>query len=189
MTNIAILASGSGTNAEAIMKHFSASETIHVALVASNNPGAYVLDRAAHFGVPTTTFTREDMRNPDGDFARALDNIDFVVLAGFLWLIPPYITSRFAGRIVNIHPALLPKYGGRGMYGDNVHRAVIAAGEAESGITIHFVNEHYDSGDIIHQARCEVRPDDTPETLAARIHALEHRDFPRIIEQTILKTQ
>lgn len=189
MTNIAILASGSGTNAEAIMKHFSASETIHVALVASNNPGAYVLERAALFGVPTIAFTREDMRNPDGDFARALDSIDFVVLAGFLWLIPSYITSRFVGRIVNIHPALLPKYGGRGMYGDNVHRAVIAAAESESGITIHFVNEHYDSGDIIHQARCEVRPDDTPETLAARIHTLEHRDFPCIIEQTILKAQ
>lgn len=187
MTNIAILASGSGSNAEQIMSYFEGSESISVVLVATNNPKAYVCERASMFDIPSLCFTRDDFRDPQGEFARQLllYNVNIIVLAGFLWLVPSYLTTAYAGRIVNIHPALLPAYGGKGMYGDNVHRAVIDAGETQSGITIHHVNEHYDSGDIIHQATCEVEPGDTYETLARKIHELEHYHFPRVIEQVI----
>lgn len=187
MTNIAIFASGSGTNAEAIMNHFSDSSCGRVALLLSNRADAYALKRAERFGVPAAVFSREEFRDPDGKVAELLreHQIDFIVLAGFLWLVPHYLTDIYAGRIVNIHPALLPKFGGRGMYGGNVHRAVIDSGEAESGITIHMVNEKYDSGDILFQASVPVAADDTPDSLAAKIHVLEHRHFPMIIERTI----
>lgn len=187
MTNIAIFASGSGTNAEAIMDHFSDSSCGRVALLLSNRADAYALRRAERFGVPTAVFSREEFCDPDGKVAALLreHQIDFIVLAGFLWLVPHYLTDIYVGRIVNIHPALLPKFGGRGMYGDNVHRAVIDSGEAESGITIHLVNEKYDSGDILFQASVPVTTDDTPDSLAAKIHVLEHRHFPLIIERTI----
>lgn len=187
MTNIAIFASGSGTNAEAIMDHFSDSSCGRVALLLSNRADAYALKRAERFGVPAAVFSREEFCDPDGKVAALLreHQIDFIVLAGFLWLVPHYLTDIYAGRIVNIHPALLPKFGGRGMYGDNVHRAVIDSGEAESGITIHLVNEKYDSGDILFQASVPVATDDTPDSLAAKIHVLEHRHFPLIIERTI----
>lgn len=187
MTNIAIFASGSGTNAEAIMDHFSDSPCGRVALLLSNREDAYALKRAERFGVPTAVFSRDEFRDPAGKVAALLreNHIDFIVLAGFLWLVPSFLTANYAGRIVNIHPALLPKFGGKGMYGDNVHKAVLEAGEKESGITIHLVNEKYDSGDTLFQATVEVAPDDTPETLAAKIHVLEHKHFPMIIERTI----
>lgn len=187
MTNIAIFASGSGTNAEAIMNHFSDSSCGRVALLLSNRGDAYVLKRAERFGVPTAVFSRDEFRDPAGRVARLLreHRIDFIVLAGFLWLVPAFLTAGYAGRIVNIHPALLPKFGGKGMYGEHVHRAVIEAGEKESGITIHLVNERYDSGDTLFQATVPVAPDDTPESLAAKIHVLEHRHFPAVIERTI----
>ena len=187
MTNIAIFASGSGTNAEAIMEHFAASTTARVALLLSNRADAFALKRAERFGVPTAVFSREEFRDPEGAVARLLKehHIEFIVLAGFLWLVPDYLTARYAGRIVNIHPALLPKFGGKGMYGHHVHEAVLAAGETQSGITIHLVNERYDSGDILFQATVPVSPDDTPDSLAEKIHTLEHRHFPTVIEQTI----
>lgn len=187
MINIAIFASGSGTNAEAIMRHFEGSTRGRVALLLANREDAYALKRAERFGVPTAVFTRGEFVEPGGRVASLLQEhgIDFIVLAGFLWLVPHYLTDAYAGRIVNIHPALLPKFGGRGMYGDRVHRAVIEAGERESGITIHWVNERYDSGDTIFQATVAVDADDTADTLAAKIHVLEHRHFPEVIEQTI----
>ena len=187
MTNIAIFASGSGTNAEAIMEHFAPSTTARVALLLSNRADAFALKSAERFGVPTAVFSREEFRDPEGAVARLLKehHIEFIVLAGFLWLVPDYLTARYAGRIVNIHPALLPKFGGKGMYGHHVHEAVLAAGETQSGITIHLVNERYDSGDILFQATVPVSPDDTPDSLAEKIHTLEHRHFPTVIEQTI----
>lgn len=187
MTNIAIFASGSGTNAEAIMEHFAASTTARVALLLSNRADAFALKRAERFDVPTAVFSREEFRDPQGPVARLLTEhqIGFIVLAGFLWLVPNYLTANYAGRIVNIHPALLPKFGGKGMYGHHVHEAVLAAGETQSGITIHLVNERYDSGDILFQATVPVSPEDTPDSLAAKIHTLEHRHFPTVIEQTI----
>lgn len=189
MINIAIFASGSGTNAEAIMSHFSDSPSGRVALLLSNRKDAYALRRAERFGVPAAVFSREEFCDPAGKVAALLREyrIDFIVLAGFLWLVPTYLTDSYAGRIVNIHPALLPKFGGKGMYGEHVHEAVIAAGEKESGITIHLVNERYDSGDTLFQATVPVEADDTADTLAAKIHVLEHRHFPPVIEQVIQK--
>lgn len=169
------------------MDHFSDSSCGRVALLLSNRADAYALKRAERFGVPTAVFSREEFGDPAGRVAALLREyrIDFIVLAGFLWLVPRYLTDTYAGRIVNIHPALLPKFGGRGMYGAHVHEAVIAAGEKESGITIHLVNERYDSGDTLFQATVPVEADDTADTLAAKIHVLEHRHFPTIIERTI----
>jgi phosphoribosylglycinamide formyltransferase-1 len=186
MTRIAILASGSGSNAEKIMDYFSESSVARVALLMSDNPGAFALVRASNRGVPTAVFTRAEFAEgvaPLSELRRA--GVDYIVLAGFLRLIHTYIIKEYAGRIVNIHPALLPAYGGKGMYGSRVHEAVIAAGETESGITIHRVNEHYDEGATIAQFRCPVLPDDTPDTLAARIHELEHAHFSETIEQDI----
>ncbi len=185
MNNIAILASGSGSNAEAIMEHFKGSPVGRVVLLLSNNPQAYALDRAARFGVPALVFSRQEFADPGGPVMRALRQaqVDTVVLAGFLWLVPPHVVREWAGRIINIHPALLPKYGGKGMYGARVHEAVIAAGETESGITIHTIDEEYDKGVTLFQASVPVSPSDTPDTLAARIHELEHANFPQVIEE------
>lgn len=186
MRNIAIFASGSGTNAENIIKYFSNHNSARVALVLSNRREAFVLKRSAALDVKTFFFDRNDFYNSGAVLARLKDeDIDFVVLAGFLWLVPDDILSEYEGRIINIHPALLPSYGGRGMYGDRVHRAVIENGDKESGISIHYVNSRYDSGDIIFQARCKVDPDDTPESLAARVHTLEYTHFPRVIEELV----
>lgn len=188
MIKIAILASGSGTNAEKIINYFSSSFLASVALLISDNPDAYALVRARQRLIPTAVFTRAEFAEGTKPLAALRDaRIDYVVLAGFLRLIPANIIREYSGRIVNIHPALLPKYGGRGMYGDRVHRAVIEAGEKESGITIHNVNENYDEGAVIAQFRVEVSPDDTPETLAQKIHVLEHRHFPEVIEREIIK--
>lgn len=190
MRNIAIFASGSGTNAENIIKYFSNRNSAKVALVLSNKRDAYVLKRAAKLDIPSLFFDREQFYSLEtvSDHLKKF-NIDFIVLAGFLWLIPPGILAAFPKGVVNIHPALLPSYGGKGMYGERVHRSVILNGEKESGITIHYVNEIYDNGDIIFQAKCPVLPDDSPDSLAHRIHELEYKHFPVVIERLILDLQ
>ncbi|MDX9811655.1 MAG: phosphoribosylglycinamide formyltransferase [Bacteroidales bacterium] len=186
MRNIAVFASGSGTNAENIIKYFSTSNTARVTLVLSNRREAFVLKRAAALKVKTFFFDRNDFYNTGKVLERLKEaETSFIVLAGFLWLVPDDILSEYGNRIVNIHPALLPSYGGQGMFGDRVHRAVIENGEKESGISIHYVNSRYDSGDIIFQARCKVESDDTPESLAAKVHALEYAHFPRVIDELV----
>ena len=185
---IAIFASGSGTNAERIMTHFRDHDRAEVSIVLSNKPDAGVLERAAGFKVNTRVFDRDAFYNSNEitDLLKRLQ-INLIVLAGFLWLVPTDLIRAFPGRIINIHPALLPKYGGKGMYGRHVHEAVIASGDRESGISIHYVNEVYDEGRIILQEKCEVKPDDTPESLAQRIHQLEYRHYPLLIEKLLLK--
>jgi phosphoribosylglycinamide formyltransferase-1 len=169
------------------MEHFAESPVAQVVLLVSDNPDSFALERARRRGVAAKVFTRAEFATGEAPLAAlCAAGVDYLVLAGFLRLIPSNIIKAYSGRIVNIHPALLPAYGGKGMYGDRVHAAVIAAGERESGITIHRVNERYDEGAVIAQFRCEVTSDDTPETLAAKIHALEHRHFPEVIEQDIL---
>jgi len=182
LKRLAILASGSGSNAEKILEHFQNSEIAEVALVASNKADAFVLERAKKFDVPTFTFSRKEMDS--GVLLEKLqrENIDWVILAGFLLKIPVELTRGFPDRMVNIHPALLPKYGGKGMYGSFVHEAVKAAGEKETGITIHLVNENYDEGRIVFQASTPLTSDDTPDSIAEKVHALEHKHFPEVIE-------
>ena len=190
MKKIAIFASGSGSNAENIIQYFAQKPQFCVKSVFCNVPDAYVLERAKKYRIPSFVFSREEFRNPDKVFRQLQEQeIDFIVLAGFLWLMPSFITAAWPNKIVNIHPALLPAYGGKGMYGHHGHEAVIAAGEKESGITIHYVNDHYDQGAIIFQAKCPVLPTDTPDDLAARVHELEYRYFPQIIAETILKQE
>ena len=190
MKKIAIFASGSGSNAENIIQYFAQKPQFCVKSVFCNVPDAYVLERAKKYRIPSFVFNREEFRNPDKVFRQLQEQeIDFIVLAGFLWLMPSFITAAWPNKIVNIHPALLPAYGGKGMYGHHVHEAVIASGEKESGITIHYVNDHYDQGAIIFQAKCPVLPTDTPDDLAARVHELEYRYFPQIIAETILKQE
>ena len=190
MKKIAIFASGSGSNAENIIQYFAQKPQFCVKSVFCNVPDAYVLERAKKYRIPSFVFNREEFRNPDKVFRQLQEQeIDFIVLAGFLWLMPSFITAAWPNKIVNIHPALLPAYGGKGMYGHHVHEAVIADGEKESGITIHYVNDHYDQGAIIFQAKCPVLPTDTPDDLAARVHELEYRYFPQIIAETILKQE
>lgn len=188
MRNIAIFASGSGTNAENIVRYFSNNKSAQVSLILSNRREAYVLKRAATLNVRSVFFDRKDLYEKE-KVSRylAMYKIDFIVLAGFLWLIPENILSIYEKRIINIHPALLPKHGGKGMFGEKVHEAVLAKHEKESGITIHYVNRHYDKGTIIFQARCPVTPEDTPETLAARVHELEYKHFPVVIEELVSK--
>lgn len=190
MKNIAIFASGSGTNAQNLIEYFSNEKGAKVTLVLSNRPDAYVLKRAERLSVPSEIFDRDDFYNT-GRVFELLENslIDFIVLAGFLWLVPPNIIERYRGRIVNIHPALLPSYGGKGMYGRKVHEAVISNGESESGITIHLVNEVYDDGDIIFQAKCEIEPGDNPDTLARKIHLLEQMHFPEVVKGVLTSLQ
>lgn len=184
--SIAILASGDGTNAEAIMKYFACHPSISVSVVMSNRVDAGVLKRAEVNGIPHRVFDRSQF---DGSEVTAWLNevgVTHLVLAGFLWLIPPSLLKAFPDRIINIHPALLPKFGGRGMFGRKVHEAILKAGEKESGISIHMVNEKFDDGKILFQARCEVLPGDSAETLASRVRVLEHEHYPRIIERWIL---
>ena len=186
MKNIAIFASGSGSNAENLIRYFSAHPQGTVRLVLSNKAEAGAIERAARLGVESMVFDRDTFYNSEQVLARLRqERIDFVVLAGFLWLVPDYLIAAYPDRIVNIHPALLPKYGGKGMYGDRVHEAVIASGEKESGITIHYTNEHYDEGGIICQQKCPVLPGDTPEELAQRIHRLEYEYYPKVIEELV----
>jgi len=190
MSNIAIFASGSGTNAENIIRFFRPDATIHIRLLLSNKADAKALERAKKYGIATYVFDRQIFYNSD-QVLNILEEheITHIILAGFLWLVPGPLISRFPNAIVNIHPALLPKYGGKGMYGHKVHESVIANREKESGITIHYVNEHYDEGNIIFQARCPVYKNDTPDSLANRIHELEYEHFPRVIREVIQKEQ
>ena len=186
MKRIAIFASGSGTNAQKIIEYFSTSKEIFVDSLWSNNENAYALIRAEKLGIETFTFEQEEFYRSNEILDMLYDHrIDMIVLAGFLWLVPRNLTELFT--VVNIHPALLPKYGGKGMYGMNVHKAVLSSKDKESGITIHRVNQDYDKGDIIFQATCPILPGDTPETLAERIHVLEHQHYPRVIEEILLK--
>ncbi len=186
MKRIAIFASGSGTNAQKIIEYFAESKDIVVDSLWSNNENAYALIRAERLGVETFTFDKEELYYSNEILDRLNDRrIDMIVLAGFLWLLPQSLTELFI--VVNIHPALLPKFGGKGMYGLHVHKAVLAGKEKESGITIHYVNERYDSGDIIFQAKCPVYETDTPEELANRVHELEYQHYPRVIEEILLK--
>lgn len=186
MKNIAIFASGTGTNAKKIIEHFEDVEDITVRLIVSNKADAPVLGIARAHHIETllldrqtfyqTTRTLEQLRQTD---------IDFIVLAGFLWLMPSYLVKAFEGKMINIHPALLPKYGGKGMYGMKVHQAVAEAGEERTGITIHYVNEVYDEGEIIFQAACSLNPRDTPQEIARKVQRLEHRYFPAVVEKVI----
>jgi phosphoribosylglycinamide formyltransferase-1 len=188
MRNIAIFASGSGTNAENIIKYFSNRKSAQVSLILSNKREAYVLKRAATLNIRSVFFDRKELYLKEKVLRYLLMyKIDFIVLAGFLWLIPESILNFYENRIINIHPALLPKYGGKGMYGERVHETVIANHEKESGITIHYVNKDYDEGDIIFQIRCKIEPGETPATLAARVHVLEYEHYPRIIEELVAK--
>ncbi|HTD39661.1 MAG TPA: phosphoribosylglycinamide formyltransferase [Mucilaginibacter sp.] len=185
---IAIFASGSGSNAQKIMEHFKRNSEAEVVLILTNNPQAYVLQRADNFEIPSHIFTREEFYQSDG-IIKLLKNlqVDLIVLAGFLWLVPENLLKAFPNKIINLHPALLPKYGGKGMYGDHVHKAVLAAKEEESGITIHFVNEKFDEGEVLHQSRFKIEPGDTLEIIKFKGQQLEHQHFPRVIESLLRK--
>ncbi|MGN1375720.1 MAG: phosphoribosylglycinamide formyltransferase [Prevotella sp.] len=188
MTNIAIFVSGNGSNCENIIRHFNSVSTAKVTLVLSNHADAFALTRACNLGIKTETVSREDVKNPEV-MLPLLDsyNISFIVLAGFMQIIPDYIIKNYPNRIINIHPSLLPKYGGKGMYGRHVHEAVKAAGETETGITIHYVTEICDGGGIIAQFKTPVNPDDTAEDIESKVHQLEKLHFPSVIEKTIGK--
>jgi phosphoribosylglycinamide formyltransferase 1 len=185
---IAIFASGSGSNAQKIMEHFKRSAEAEVVLILTNNPQAYVLQRADNFEIPSHIFARKEFYETD-DVIRLLKNlqVDLIVLAGFLWLIPESMLKAFPNKIINLHPALLPKFGGKGMYGDNVHKAVLEAKEEESGITIHFAGEHFDEGEIIHQSRFKIEPGDNLEEIKFKGQQLEHHHFPRVVESLLKK--
>lgn len=186
MKKLAVFVSGSGTNMEHIARYFAGSNETRVGLVVCNKHGVGAIERAQRMGIPLHMITRDDLEQPSRIIRILRHNqIDFIVLAGFLWLLPEALIKEFSGRIVNIHPALLPAYGGKGMFGMRVHQAVVAAGEKFSGITIHYVDEQYDRGAIIFQAIIALRPDETPESLAERIHALEYEHYPRVIENLI----
>ncbi len=185
---IAIFASGSGSNAQKIMEHFKYADEAEVSLVLSNNPDAYVLQRADNFEIPSHIFDRHEFYQTDNvvDILKRLD-IDLVVLAGFLWLVPENLLKAYPNKIINIHPSLLPKHGGKGMYGDRVHKAVLAAGDEEHGITIHFVNENFDEGEVIYQGRFKVEKDDTLETIKFKGQQLEHLHYPKVVENLLKK--
>jgi phosphoribosylglycinamide formyltransferase 1 len=187
MKNIAIFASGNGSNAEQISSYFLNKPSGKVKLILTNNPNAGVIKRAEKLGIVSVIFDRNTFYYSDEIVDTLKENkIDLVVLAGFLWLIPNNILEAFKGKILNIHPALLPKYGGKGMFGRSVHEAVVAAGEKKSGITIHYVNEKYDDGQIIFQAEVNIEKDETPDSLAQKIHQLEYEHFPKIVEKVLL---
>lgn len=186
MTNIAIFVSGTGSNCENIIRYFSGNSDIKTALVLSNKAEAFALTRAKQFGIPTEVMTKNEFNDgkslPDMMKRYA---IDFIVLAGFLLMVPPFLIERYPRHIINIHPALLPKYGGKGMYGHHIHEAVRANNETETGITIHYVSDVCDGGEIIFQASTPVSPKDTPDDIAANVQRLEQQHFPKIIEDTI----
>ncbi len=186
MKRIAIFASGSGSNAEAIALHFADRSDVQISLVLTNNPGAGVIQRARQLRIPAVVFDKKTFYETDRILELLLNQkIELVVLAGFMMLIPEKLIRAFPEKIVNIHPALLPKYGGKGMYGHFVHEAVVAAGERQSGITIHFVNEVYDDGKIIFQATCDLEPTDSPEEVARKVQALEHAHYPRVVGEVV----
>ena len=187
--NIAIFVSGSGTNCENLIRYFADSERVCCALVVSNKPDAFALVRAQNLGVATAVAPKAQLNDPD--FMMPLlreHHIDFIVLAGFLPLVPDFLIEAFPRRIINIHPALLPKYGGKGMWGHHVHEAVKAAGETETGMTVHYVTPVCDSGEIIAQFRTPLSPDDTADDIAAKEHILEMEHFPKVVEQVLFET-
>ncbi len=188
MKKLAIFASGSGSNAQNIAEYFEKSTDVSISLILTNNSSAYVIERAKLLRIPYVVFNKEQFTKSNFvlDFLFQYE-IDFIVLAGFLWLIPQNILSNFSAKIINIHPALLPKYGGKGMYGEKVHQSVVANNETESGITIHYVNDRYDEGNIIFQAKCTVETSDTADSLAQKIHKLEYENFPKVIEKLLVK--
>ncbi|ATL49723.1 phosphoribosylglycinamide formyltransferase [Chitinophaga caeni] len=186
MKNIAIFASGNGSNAQKIIDHFKGNDQVSVKFILCNKPGAGVFNIAEKEGIPSVLINREDFYKSDNYVVLLKEaGIDLVVLAGFLWKVPANLIEAFPNRIINIHPALLPKYGGKGMYGHFVHEAVVAAREQESGITIHYVNEHYDEGAPILQEKCVLSENDTPEDVARKVQALEHQWFPIIVERLL----
>ncbi len=187
MTRIVILASGSGSNAENIIKYFNNNNLISVVQVLCNKKDAKVFERANRLGVSSLYFSKEDLYETDVIVDLLKQEADYIILAGFLWKIPSKIIEAFPNRIINIHPALLPKYGGKGMYGMHVHNAVISNKESETGITIHYVNENYDEGTIIFQERFSVLSSYSAEDVAEKIHELEYEYFPKIIEKVILE--
>lgn len=190
MNKIAIFASGSGTNAENIINFFKESKKIEISLIFSNNKNARVIQRAINHSINHVVFSRPEFYETE-KILKILqkEKIDFIILAGFLWLIPGYLIDAYPNRIINIHPALLPKYGGKGMYGMNVHKAVVEYNEQETGITIHYVNKEYDKGNIIFQAKCPVLPGDTPEDIAKKVHELEYAHFPKVIENILSESR
>ena len=187
MKNIAIFVSGSGTNCENIIRHFSGHQQVNIALVLSNRADAYALVRAQRLGVPTAVVSKSEF-NDEKKMNSLLDSyhIDFIVLAGFLLMVPSFLIHRYDHRMLNIHPALLPKHGGKGMYGHHVHEAVKAAGDTETGMTVHWVSDVCDGGEIIAQFSTPLSPDDTPDDIAHKEHLLEMEHFPKVIEKTIL---
>ncbi len=189
MSRIVIFSSGSESNSENIFNFFRNDKSINIVSILTNNKNAKVLERAERLKVNSIVFSRKDFMDESilGEYLK--NNADYIVLAGFLWKIPEYIVKAFPNKIINIHPALLPKYGGKGMYGMNVHRSVVQNKETETGITIHYVNEHYDEGIIIFQASTEVNESDTPDDVAQKIHKLEFKYFPKIIEKVILENE
>ncbi|WP_010136105.1 phosphoribosylglycinamide formyltransferase [Ochrovirga pacifica] len=185
MIKIAILASGSGSNAENIARYFESDKNIKISYILSNKKEAFVLERAKKMGIKSQVFSNQEMKQENSLLDLLKKEADFIVLAGFLLKVPENIIAAFPDKIINIHPALLPKYGGKGMYGMNVHNAVKKNQETETGITIHYVNENYDEGAIIFQAKTEVSSEDTPEDIAQKVHALEYEHFPRVIKEVI----
>lgn len=188
MIRLAIFASGSGSNAENIAEYFNKNDNVKVALIVSNKRDAYVHERAKRLNIKSVTFSKNEFETTNDVLDYLMkEEIDFIVLAGFLLKVPQNLIKAFPDKIINIHPALLPKFGGKGMYGDNVHKAVVESGESESGITIHYVNENYDEGAIIFQDKCPVMKGDTYEDVAKKVHTLEYKHFPIIIERLLKK--
>lgn len=186
---IAIFASGSGTNAENIVDYFKMDSHIKVSLILSNKNSAYVLERARKLNIKSAVFTPDQLNNSTFiDSILDEEKIDAIILSGFLLKVPDRLIAKYAGKIINIHPALLPKFGGKGMYGMKVHKAVIDSGDTQSGITIHLVDEYYDNGTILFQSTCNIEPGDTPESLAEKIHKLEYRYFPEVIGKYLQET-
>jgi phosphoribosylglycinamide formyltransferase-1 len=185
MKRIAILASGSGSNAENIIKYFSENNEVEVPFVISNRKEVYVHERCKYLGVPSYVIPKADFENGVATKFLLDNKIDLVVLAGFLLRIPDDMLAAYPNKVINIHPSLLPKYGGKGMYGDNVHKAVVENKETESGITIHFLNDRFDEGEHVAQYKCEVLPTDTPEDVATKVHALEYEWYPKVIENIL----
>jgi len=188
MVNVAIFASGNGSNAENIANYFSDNNNISITLIVSNKSDAYVHERAKKLRIPSVSFNKIEFADGIKILKTLKDyKIDFIVLAGFLLKVPDSILESYPECIINIHPALLPKHGGKGMYGDRIHQAVKNAGDLETGITIHYINENYDEGDIIFQSFCDVLPEDTPDDIANKVHALEYEHYPKVIEETVKK--
>lgn len=186
---IAIFVSGEGTNCENIIRYFQNSDSVETAVVVSNKADARALTRARNLNVPATVITGREFRNEPQRVLETIEGCDMIILAGFLLYVPDYLIERFPNRIINIHPSLLPKFGGKGMWGHHVHEAVKAAGETVSGITIHYVNKEIDSGEIIAQFSTPLMPDDTPDDIAARVHELEMKHFPEVIERVAAEIQ